>query len=188
MTKSPPSWTPTALGVVKSIIVALVAWGDWRAVASARQEFLDNQVSWSGLRYGWLCVAGCLYALGMLPMGWFWYRLMQRLGQAPRLYETLRAFYIGHLGKYVPGKVMVVVLRTGLIRSHRVDTTVAAVTVLVETLTMMASGAFLAAVLLATWFRQEWRLQLLAVLLMVATVGVTLPPILRRLLHRLKRN
>jgi len=30
--------------------------------------------------------------------------------------------FIGHLGKYVPGKAMVVVLRTGLLASHRVNT------------------------------------------------------------------
>ena len=34
----------------------------------------------------------------------------QGLGQDVGLLETLRAYYIGHLGKYVPGKAMVIVL------------------------------------------------------------------------------
>ena len=59
--------------------------------------------------------------------------------------ETTRAYYVGHLGKYVPGKALVVIIRTGLISGPRVDTTVAAVSIFIETLTMMAVGAFLAA-------------------------------------------
>ena len=65
------------------------------------------------------------------------------LGQEVPLGRTLRAYYIGHLGKYVPGKAVVVVMRTGLdLRSgrrceHRGGER------FLETLTMMASGAFL---------------------------------------------
>ena len=60
----------------------------------------------------------------MLPMWWFWYRTLQAFGQAPEGLSSLRAFFIGHLGKYVPGKAMVVVLRTALVRGARVDTEV----------------------------------------------------------------
>ncbi len=69
--------------------------------------------------------------------------------------NTLRAYYIGHLGKYVPGKAMVVILRTVMVRGHRVDAAVAAVSVFFETLTMMAVGAFMAAGILAVRLRKE---------------------------------
>ena len=61
----------------------------------------------------------------------------------------MRAYYIGHLGKYVPGKAMVVVLRTGLICGRGVDTGIAAASVFLETLTMMAVGMFVAVAILA---------------------------------------
>ena len=95
--------------------------------------------------------------------------------------ETLRAYYIGHLGKYVPGKAMVVVIRAGLIRGSRVNTGIAAASVFYETLTMMSVGAFWAAAVLAVWFRQHTFLCLVAVGLMVAAGLPILPPVFRRL-------
>ena len=68
---------------------------------------------------GWLVAAGLIYLAGLLPFALFWFRVLRVLGQRPTLRETLRAYYIGHLGKYVPGKAMVVVMRTALIRSDR---------------------------------------------------------------------
>jgi uncharacterized membrane protein YbhN (UPF0104 family) len=134
---------------------------------------------------GWLAAAGGLYLLGLLPAGLFWYRVLRVLGQDAKLGETLRAYFIGHLGKYVPGKAMVVVLRAGLIRSRRVDTAVAAVSVFFETLTMMTVGAFLAAAILAVWFGRQSSPQLfwVAVGLMVAAGMPTLPPIFKRLVR-----
>ncbi len=119
-------------------------------------------------------------------MGVFWYVFMRRLGQSPYPYETLRAFFIGHLGKYVPGKVMVVVIRTGLIASDRVDTTIAATGVFVATLTMMAAGAFLSGVILLICYSQHVMLQCLAFGLMVGTALVTMPPTLKPIVRRLK--
>ena len=98
---------------------------------------------------------------------------------------SLQAYYIGHLGKYAPGKALVVVVRAALIRGPGVDTRVAAITVFVETLTMMAVGAFLAGVLLATMLKQP--LLILLALLMAAGAGLpTLPPVFRRLARVLK--
>lgn len=129
----------------------------------------------------WLAVAGGVYLLGLLPAGLFWYRVLWVLGQEARLGETLRAYYIGHLGKYVPGKAMVVVLRAGLIRSRRVDTGVAAVSVFFETLTMMTVGAFIAAAIIAGWYRDQTFLFWVALALMVGAGMPTLPPVFRRL-------
>ena len=67
---------------------------------------------------GWLFSPGLLYALGM-RQGLFWHRTLRSLGQPVTLGDTLRAFFIGHLGKYVPGKAMVIVLRSGLLRPAR---------------------------------------------------------------------
>ena len=99
--------------------------------------------------------AGLIYLLGLLPAGLYWHYVLKVLGQDVRLANTLRAYYIGHLGKYVPGKAMVVILRTGMVRGHRVDTAVAAASVFFETLTMMAVGAFLAAGILPLRLSEE---------------------------------
>ena len=114
---------------------------------------------------------------------------MWRLGQRPGVWDTLRAFYIGGLGKYVPGKAMVVVLRTGLVRGPRVDTTVAALCVFIETLTMMAVGGFLGAVLVLfsdTPFREMALIYPLAIGLMLLTGIPTLPPVFRVIVKTLR--
>jgi uncharacterized membrane protein YbhN (UPF0104 family) len=131
----------------------------------------------------WLLIAGLVYLVGMAPCWLFWHRTLNAMGQRPRWRESLRAFYIGHLGKYVPGKALVVILRTGLIRGKRVDTSVAATSVFVETLTMMAVGAFVSAAILGVMYRDKVWLLLLAVALMLCAGVPTLPPIFRRLVR-----
>jgi glycosyltransferase 2 family protein len=164
----------------KAVVVALVVWWVWQTFRLALDEIEKTPRQ---IEPAWLVLSGVLYALGLLPCGIFWHRVLVALGQEARLLETLRAYYIGHLGKYVPGKAMVIVLRAGLVRSHRVDAGVAAVSVFFETMTMMAVGAFVAAAVLAAWFRHQGVLVAVAVLLMAAAGLPTFPPIFKRLVR-----
>lgn len=111
----------------------------------------------------------------------FWYAALRSLGQHPRLGETLRAYYIGHLGKYVPGKAMVVILRAGMIGGDRVHRGVAAASVFLETLTWLAVGSFWAAAFLAVRWHKQHGYLLWAIGLMLAAGLPTLPPVFRRL-------
>ncbi len=165
---------------IRALILALVTWGVWRTALKARGEFAREQIAWQELRWEWLALAMLFYLVGMFPSCVFWWQTLRAMGQRPTFGETLRAYYIGHLGKYVPGKALVVVIRTGLIRSERVDTTVAATSVFVETLTLMAVGAVVAAGLLGVILRTQPGFILLA-LLLAACAGVpTYPPLFRR--------
>lgn len=171
---------------VRTLILALVAWGVWRTAKSAQGEFAREGVEWEQLRFDWLALAMLFYLIGMFPSSIFWWQTLHAMGQRPTLLETLRAFYIGHLGKYVPGKALVVVIRTGLIRSNRVDTTVAAASVFVETLTFMAVGAAVAAVFLGALFREQTGFILLAIFLAACAGLPTYPPLFRRALRFLQ--
>ena len=126
--------------VLRVLILALVTWGIWKTVRQAQNEFAAHQFAWNQVDLWWLCVAGVLYLAGLAPCWVFWHRTLWAMGQRPRWRESMRAHWIGHLGKYIPGKAMVVVLRTGLVYSDRVNRTVAATSVFIETLTMMAVG------------------------------------------------
>jgi uncharacterized membrane protein YbhN (UPF0104 family) len=97
------------------------------------------------------------------------------------LFETLRAYYVGHLGKYVPGKAMAVILRTALIQSHRVDTSIAVASVFLETLTMMAVGGCIAVPVLAVRFLHNPLFIAAAVFTAVVAGLPTLPPVFSRL-------
>lgn len=166
----------------KILVVLIVLWFVHRTLGEAWTQLVAAEDPWS-FHFGWLAAAGVIYLLGTLPAGLFWRHVMRTLGQDVRLGETLRAYYIGHLGKYVPGKAMVVVLRAGLLRSGQVDRGVAAASVFVETLTMMASGAFIAAAILTVWFRDQAFLSLVAVGLMLGAGLPTLPPVFRFLVR-----
>ena len=172
--------------VLKLLIVVAVAAGIGHFVAAAWLELREQPFPLSHINPYWLLVSGSFYLVGMLPAGLFWHRLLLAVGQHPARWDTLGAYYVGHLGKYVPGKVMVVVLRSGLIRSDRVDTATAAVTVFMETLTQMTVGAGLAGAIIAFRYSHHRPLLLLALVLMTAAGLPTVPAIFRRLVRLFK--
>ncbi len=174
------------LTTMRILIVAIVAWGIWRTLQSAWADFEKEGFSLAEVQWSWLALSSLFFLIGMFPMALYWHYVLLSLEQRPRLSESLRAFYIGNLGKYVPGKAMVVVLRTDFVRSERVNPTVAAVSVFVETLTMMAVGACLSAVLLLIFFRDQQFLLAIAVGLLFCAGVPTIPPIFRRVVRILQ--
>ena len=178
MSQSPSRRRKYAMAVVKLAIVVVVLWAIRRTIVDAVQDLGDH--TWQ-LDPAWVLLSAAVYLLGLLPAGLFWHRSLRVMGQDARLGETLRAYFIGHLGKYVPGKAMVVVIRTGLIRSGRVNTGVAAASVFFETLTMMSVGAFLAAAIIAVRFHDQIWLCGLALALMIAAGLPTIPSVFRQL-------
>jgi uncharacterized membrane protein YbhN (UPF0104 family) len=168
-------WRAVQLGVV-----VLVVWFVRRTLVDAWHELENEKHEWT-IRPGLLGLSGGLYLLALLPAAAFWYAALRSLGQHPRVGETLRAYYIGHLGKYVPGKAMVVILRAGMIGGHRVHRGVAAASVFLETLTWLAVGSFWAAAYLAIQFRGQHVYFLLAIALMLAAGLPTVPPVFKRL-------
>jgi hypothetical protein len=101
------------------------------------------------LHLGWLILSGLLYLVGLGFSALYWDRLLGYLGARPPLLTALRAYYIGHLGKYVPGKAWAVFLRATLVRGGGVRLGLAALTSFYEVLTTMAAGVLLAAGLFA---------------------------------------
>jgi glycosyltransferase 2 family protein len=165
---------------IKLAVAALLIWGVRRTAAQAVDELHERPLR---LSPGWLVAAAGFYLAAMLPSAFFWQRVMRAMGQRPGYFAALRAFAIGHLGKYVPGKALVVVLRAGFVRGPAVSATAAAVGVFVETLTMMASGSFIAAALIAINYHQHLLYAAIAILFMLASGLPTLPPVFKRLIR-----
>ena len=104
---------------------------------------------------GWLIAAGCVYIAAWLPSVWFWRELMRAVGGRVAFNDAARAYYCGHLGKYIPGKAMVLVIRAALVKDRGCSALLAAVTASYETLVMMGTGVALGAALAPLLFR-EW--------------------------------
>jgi uncharacterized membrane protein YbhN (UPF0104 family) len=114
---------------------------------------------------------------------------MHTFGQRPGVFSTLRAYYIGHLGKYVPGKAVALLMRASLVAGPDVRLGVAVITSFYEVLTTMAAGALLAAVLFL-WqppaiAQDMWHPALTGLMLLVVCGVPLLPGVFNLLVRRL---
>jgi uncharacterized membrane protein YbhN (UPF0104 family) len=171
---------------VQLAIVALVIWGLAKTVQDSQAEFARHQFSVWNLSPTWITVSCLFYILATLPAAWFWWESLVAMGQRPGRWQTFRAYYVGHLGKYVPFKAMVVVIRAALVRGTKVNAAVAALGVFVETLTLMAVGAVIAAVILICQYRDQPVLIVAAVGLALCAGVPTAPPLFRRIVGLLR--
>jgi hypothetical protein len=135
----------------------------------------------------WLAAAAALYLMGLGFCALFWYWLLRALGQHPRIRATIRAYYVGQLGRYVPGKVVGVLFRARLMSGPGVRMSVAVLTVVYEALATLASGAFLAVLFFISraWDHDGMGWKALGLL---ALVGVPLlPGVFNRLVRQISR-
>ncbi len=132
------------ISAIKLVIAVVVLWAVGRHVIRVMGGLREKGES---LRFspGWLAIAGILYLTGLGACGVYYHRVLQATAGPIGLFAASRAYLISHLGKYVPGKAMVVVLRVGLSTPYGASATAATVATFYETLVMMASGCVIAA-------------------------------------------
>ncbi|MGD9721372.1 MAG: YbhN family protein [Pirellulales bacterium] len=152
MNETSKSWTRWLIRVAKVAMVAVLCWFIYSAFIEGNKSLGAH--SWH-VEPAWLVVAGGLYLAGLLPAAIFWHRVLVHTGQDVALTDSLRAYYISQLGKYVPGKWMVILLRRVLLASPNVETTVIAASVFFETFTMLAVASGVSALVLIVWHPQQ---------------------------------
>ena len=185
--------TKWLLLLAKLAVIALLIWGVRSTLESAFEKLGEH--TWQ-VQPAWLVLAGVFYLLGFVTPGIFWHRLLRSAQQRVTLGETLRVFFLSQLGKYVPGKAMVVVMRVAMLRRSGAEATIVIASVFLETLTTMAVGSLTAALMLAIWVDGEpielqlWHdeptrvpILLAAIVLFVATALPTLPPVFKTLIR-----
>ncbi|WP_417391255.1 lysylphosphatidylglycerol synthase transmembrane domain-containing protein [Gimesia sp.] len=123
-------------------LLALVLYFVWQQGAQlyAQQQAAITEIQ---IRPTWLFLAGVCYFIAWLPSVWFWQKLMLASGEHVDFWPTARAYYCGHLGKYIPGKVTVLLIRATLLKEFGVRVSIAAVTAAYETLAVMGVGLVL---------------------------------------------
>lgn len=133
---------------VKSLLAVAILVGVGVAFAKILR---DSKFDLSRLtvRFDLLAAAGLLYLAAHFCWATFWVRLLH--GQDIRVswFAGLRAYYVSQLGKYVPGKAWVILMRVGMLRhdahAHPIPV---AITATYETLCSMAAGALIGVLLL----------------------------------------
>jgi len=171
-------WMITA---AKFALVCLVLGGLGNTFRNAASQLQQKGWSVSDVRPGWLLAASLTYTLGQVAPALFWHRLLRVFHQPAPVFATVRAWYIGGLGKYVPGKAMVIILRTALLRKFGVGIAVSTATIFYETLTSMAVAAALSGAILAVILRDRPELALAAAMLVLGAGAPVVPAIFKRL-------
>ncbi len=139
------AWKTYAKRIIKAIVAIVVLAAVGRHVAKTWAEFQARGDS-IHVRSGWIIVAGLLYLLGLAACGLFFANVMNASRSPVSNLASIRAYLISHLGKYVPGKAMVVVMRVGLVVPYGARPATAAIATFYETLVMMGAGAIVAVV------------------------------------------
>ena len=156
----------------------------YTAINSATQ-LGESDLDFSQVNYPLWLAAIAVYVGTMVLSCLFWHRVLIAIGQRPSFGQSMLAFFASQLGKYVPGKAMVVVIRTDLIRGEEVSTAPAAASVFVETLTWIFVGSAIASLLLVFQFREQVVLQVAAAILTIVAGVLTWPAVFRRIAIKL---
>jgi uncharacterized membrane protein YbhN (UPF0104 family) len=141
---SRPRWKKGAILVLKAVLAVLVLVYVGRHVVRTWDD-LHKPGRALHVAPAWIALALLLYLLGLAACGYYFGRVMRATATPVSDLAALRAYLISHLGKYVPGKAMVVVMRVGLLTPYGARPATTAFAALYETLTMMAAGGLIAA-------------------------------------------
>ncbi len=184
MTNRRSSW----LTVFRWSIAVLVLLAIGYTVRNVANQFKAHDFQLASIDYPILALSIVCYILAMLLSCCFWKLVLKRFGCHPSWNRTLLAFFLSQLGKYVPGKALVIVIRTDAIRDSQTGAGLAAASVFVETLTWIFVGSVIACLLTAIQFSQHPAMLWTAAILAGMAGVVTLPPVFRYLAIRLTRT
>ncbi len=173
-------------GPLKYIVTGLVVVGLVWMVRGSWSELSASSIRLGEIRWHRLLVAAACYGLGMLTAAAFWHGVLARLGLQVAAGRAYSAFFLSQLGKYLPGKAMVIVLRVAAIRAPGVNTQLAVVSVFVETLTWMAVGAAVGCLALSAIGRATTWIVMAGGLVALFSIVAVSPPCLRRVLGWLR--
>lgn len=144
------------------------------------------------IRWQWAVTAGVLYLLGLGCSGVFWYRILSFLGQRPSGLHIARAYYVGQLGRYVPGKVIGIVFRAQLMSASKATLVVGMLTIVYEAVTTQTTGGILGGVLLYFYGAGDtgarWPVVALLVLLSIGMLLWGLPRLIQRVMSRYSKD
>lgn len=129
--------------LLAAVLVGAVGWQFAKLLRSP-----DLSAAPIVVRPGWLAAAGLLYLAAHTLWGSFFVSLVRRVGGPVPWRVGVRAYFVSQVGKYVPGKAWVVLLRVLLLRPWGLPPVAVGVAATYETLTSMAAGSLVAVALL----------------------------------------
>ncbi|CAN5328085.1 lysylphosphatidylglycerol synthase transmembrane domain-containing protein [soil metagenome] len=105
----------------------------------------DDRLKGQFTRFDWslLFPAALLYLACHTLWGTFWWQLLRQQSQPVPWHRGISTYFVSQFGKYVPGKVWVILLRMAMLAKYHTSRAVVFVTGIFESLTSIAAGALL---------------------------------------------
>ena len=174
---------------LRLVILTLALFFFALAIRRAGLELSKSEVplDWKSVRWSYWVLSVVFGALALMPPCLAWQAILRDFDQSVHWANSMYAYFLGHFGKYVPGKAMAVLLRVGELHHHGVLVRPAIVSVFIETLTCIATGAILGAVLIQ-WIAVPRWLQLSALAGIPLALLVLWPRPFRWIVGRIARS
>lgn len=101
----------------------------------------------------WLLAAALVYLVAYTVWGLYYVILLNDQGAHAPTATGLRAYFISQMGKYVPGKILVIVIRVGMLKGIGITRTAVGIAAMYESLVWVGAGAIVGIILLpdALW-------------------------------------
>ena len=175
----------TLVGLIFFFLGKMV-WGDWTRVRDAAFAFKGGPLVW----------ATVIFAFSYFIQIWAWYLITVKLGIAISFRETLVSWFTSQLGKYLPGKVWLLLGRFYFYESKGKSKRAISIALYFETVigTVAAGVLFLMAFVLFDEIRPFYTGRRLGGLILPFALALIFlyPPVLQRtlnwVLHRIRRE
>jgi glycosyltransferase 2 family protein len=171
--------------LIALIVIAALAVAVKQSIDHWHSQTQESRLRLADLQPRWLLASAFLYALGLFPAAVVLSRALRSLGVSLPLRAVASAQIIGHLGKYVPGKAMVVVLRAAVLNRGGLSVSLRAATIAItiETLTLIATGASLSLIVVMFLDAPPW-IRTTGGVVAIGALVATWPPLLRLAISR----
>jgi glycosyltransferase 2 family protein len=137
---------PGSASRMNTVSAGLLRWGLfllvlWYVVVQAKTLWQNSRSIDISVDWKYVVAAGLISQLSWLPSTWFWHRLIVLLGGKSDAYPLIRAYYCGSLGKYMPGKAAVILIRSAMLKQQQVSFVRASIASMVEAGAVMLVGS-----------------------------------------------
>ncbi len=155
---SPRTRRKSLIRMVRWLIACVVLLFLFLAIRRAYHEFQSRGevILWSEVSIAYLVLGVVTCMTALIPTCIAWIQTLRDFQQKVPTAIAFRSYFLGHLGKYVPGKAMAVILRVGQLHAHGVLVRPAIVSVFMETLVSVAVGALIGATLVLQMSPPQW--------------------------------
>ncbi len=170
--RSPRRWLTWAAGLLVVVFVVILVAGQWSQIVDAVRRLDAASIA---------AALGCVL-VGLVAAALSWRAVLTGMGSHLPVTAAARVFFLGQLGKYIPGSVWPVIAQAELSKEYGVPRTRAASSALTQLIVGLVVGIAVAGTTLsiasADAVRSYWWLIFVA----VAGVVMLLPPVFNRII------